>query len=49
MILATDNFVAKFSNEFATNYIFIIFLILAIGFSNRKSVAKDNTKKIFKF
>jgi hypothetical protein len=39
---ATDNSVAKFSNGFATDCIFIIFLILATGFSNGKSVAKDN-------
>jgi hypothetical protein len=31
--------VAKFSNKFATNYIYIIFLILAMDFSNEKSVA----------
>jgi len=35
--------VAKFSNGFATNCIFIIFLILATGFSNRKyRICKDN-------
>jgi hypothetical protein len=39
MNLATDNFVAKFSNRFTTNYIYIIFLILATDFSNGKSVA----------
>jgi hypothetical protein len=38
--LATDNSVAKFSNRFATNYTYIIFLILATDFSNGKSVAK---------
>jgi len=36
-LLASD-----FSNGFATDCIFIIFLILATSFSNRKSVAKDN-------
>jgi hypothetical protein len=34
-----DNSVAKFSNRFATDYTYIIFLILATGFSNGKSVA----------
>ena len=42
LILATDNSVAKFSNGFATDYIFIIFLILATDFSNGKFVAKEN-------
>ena len=37
--LATDNSVAKFSNRLATDYTYIIFLILATGFSNGKSVA----------
>jgi len=32
--LATDNSVAKFSNGFATDYTYIIFLILATDFSN---------------
>jgi hypothetical protein len=49
--LATDNSVAKFSNGFATDYIYIIFLILATDnplqnlrwFSNRFSVT--NWKK----
>jgi hypothetical protein len=44
LILATDNSVAKFSNGFVMDCIFINFLILATGFSNRKSVAKDNIK-----
>jgi hypothetical protein len=39
-----DNSVAKFSNRFATDYTYIIFLILATGFSNGKSVAKGNVK-----
>jgi len=32
--LTTDNSVAKFSNGFATDYTYIIFLILATDFSN---------------
>jgi hypothetical protein len=44
LILATDNSVAKFSNGFATDCIFINFLILATDFSNGKSVAKNNIK-----
>jgi hypothetical protein len=38
--LATDNSIAKFSNRFATDYTYIIFLILATDFSNGKSIAK---------
>jgi len=40
MNLATDNSVAKFSNGFATDYTYIIFLISAMEFSNGISVAK---------
>jgi len=39
-----DNSVAKFSNRFATDYIYIIFLILATDFSNGKFIAKGNVK-----
>ena len=37
--LATDNSVAKFSNRFATDYTYIIFLISVTDFSNGKSIA----------
>jgi hypothetical protein len=44
LILVTDNSIAKFSNGFTTDCIFIIFLILTTGFSNGKSIAKGNIK-----
>jgi hypothetical protein len=39
-VLATNNSVAKFSNRFATNYIYIIFLILTTGLAKENPLLK---------